>query len=97
MKEQKDPKTAPNSGVGVDAIVIQPDDPAKKVLEMASYYETYWQDRDDQYWLRRFYQEASELTLSLDNLHNDSPEHELTQLASICINWLRLRNMREAV
>lgn len=48
-----------------------------------------WQDRDDAYWFQRLVSEVGELGASLAGDHDDPPEWELAQIASIARNWLR--------
>lgn len=61
------------------------------VVEHRRDYRTHWRDREEGYWLARLVQEFGELAGSLVGNHDDAPEHELTQIASICINWLEMR------
>jgi hypothetical protein len=58
---------------------------------MVEKYRHHWRDRDDMYWLARLMQEVGELGSSLVGDHDDTPEHELVQIASIAINWLDKR------
>ena len=53
-----------------------------------------WHDKTDAYWLARLQQEVGELASALVGDHEDTPEHELQQIASIAINWLGLRYKR---
>ena len=50
-----------------------------------------WRDRDNNYWMARLTQEVGELASSLIGDHDDPPEHELRQIASIALNWLDWR------
>lgn len=59
------------------------------VSEHASLHIHRWQAEDNHYWLKRLHTEVSELDLALDGQHKDTIEHELVQIASIAINWLR--------
>lgn len=61
------------------------------IVAEANKYKDKWQNKDDYYWLSRLQQEMAELTLVLDNQHKDTLEHELIQIATISINWLRKR------
>lgn len=61
------------------------------VLAVADRYRDKWQERDEGYWLQRLMQEVGELASVLAGDHEDTVEHELTQVASIAINWLRKR------
>lgn len=47
-----------------------------------------WSGRLDCYWFYRLCQEVGELGSSLAEDHEHSPEYEIAQIASICINWL---------
>ena len=47
-----------------------------------------WADKPDCYWFYHLSQEVGELGSSLADDHEHSPEYEMAQIASICINWL---------
>lgn len=64
---------------------------ATDVIALADRHAHRWQDRDDHYWFARLSQEVGELGSSLVGDHKDPPEHELRQIGSIAINWLRHR------
>jgi len=68
---------------------------ADSVIVKADEYADKWRDRDDAYWLQRLMQEVGELASALAGDHPDSPEHELEQIGSIAINWLRKRAVVE--
>ena len=72
-------------------VATKVDEPTKEILDMADRYSNYWKNFNAGYWLSRLNEEVAELTLSLNGEHKDFPEHEMKQIASICINWLRLR------
>jgi hypothetical protein len=61
------------------------------VLATRHEHRNSWRDQDDEYWLARLYEEIDELTASVSGAHDDSVEHELVQIASICMNWLDKR------
>jgi hypothetical protein len=50
-----------------------------------------WRDRRQGYWYWRLWLEFIELGFALCALHRHSPDWELEQIASICINWLDKR------
>lgn len=91
---------------GAAKLLAEPDDPVEAALSraegvllamdgdvmrlLAQHAET-WRDRDDAYWFQRLVQEIGELGSSLAGDHEDPPEHELRQIASIALNWLRHR------
>ena len=60
---------------------------AANVLE----HQDYWHDKPDLYWFARLTQEVGELGSALVGDHDDSPEHELVQIAAIATNWLKRR------
>lgn len=62
--------------------------PTLSVIRMRNKYKDYWKDKSDWYWFFRLLLELLELAGSLLKIHKDPPEWELTQIASICINWL---------
>lgn len=59
------------------------------VEDMAERYKHKWLDRTDSYWLQRILQEVGEAASVMAGDHDDSLEHELLQIASICVNFLR--------
>jgi hypothetical protein len=63
-----------------------------EVIALVECYRDKWDDKDDSYWFMRLSQEVGELGSSLAGDHDDTPEHELRQIASIAMNWLRKRN-----
>lgn len=50
-----------------------------------------WRDDPDSYWFARLVEEVGELGGSLVGNHDDPPEWELKQIATICMNWLDMR------
>jgi NTP pyrophosphatase (non-canonical NTP hydrolase) len=66
-------------------------DPLTDVLRLKKKYQLQWRDKPDDYWLARLMQEVGELASALADDHDDTPEHELAQIASICLNWLDKR------
>lgn len=64
---------------------------ARTVGDMAKKHRHRWLDRADDYWLCRLMQEVGELASVIAGDHPDTIEHELTQIGSIAVNWLRLR------
>lgn len=66
------------------------------VLTMTEQHSQDWRDMPDSYWFARLVEEVGELAGSLVDNHEDSPEWELTQIASICLNWLDMRSGRIA-
>lgn len=63
----------------------------KKVVKLRTKYSEKWRDKSDSYWLARLMQEVGELGSSLVKDHEDTPEWELEQIASIALNWLEKR------
>ena len=61
-------------------------------LQMRHRYRSHWRDRSELFWLSRLMQEVGELSAALTDNHDDSPDHELLQIASICLNWLDKRS-----
>lgn len=61
------------------------------VTNLSNEHVKTWRDKEEYYWLCRLMEEVGELGASLANDHEDSPDHELTQIAAICINWLDMR------
>lgn len=61
------------------------------LIEYADRYRSHWLDRDEAYWLQRMMQEVGELASVMAGDHDDTVEHELQQIGSIALNWLRRR------
>lgn len=70
-------------------------DVIEAVIRMKETYVAYWQERPDSFWFARLIQECGELGSSLIGDHVDTPEHELMQIASICLNWLEKRELEK--
>lgn len=68
--------------------------PVDDVMALKAHHADKWQDQPDSYWFARLAQELGELGSSLVGDHDDTPEHELRQIASIALNWLELRLRR---
>ena len=66
-----------------------------KVWSNAEKYSHKWQNKDDDYWCLRLMQEVGELSASLADDHEHTPDYELIQIAGICINWLALMLAKE--
>lgn len=69
-------------------------DIVENVIQMKERYAKHWRDKPESYWFARLLQECGELGSSLvgDTAHNtDLADHELSQIASICLNWLDMR------
>lgn len=73
------------------------DDSAQKVVANANQYRDKWAGKPDCYWFQRLSQEIGELGGVLAGDHDDTLEHELTQIASISINWLRRLQLDAAI
>lgn len=54
-----------------------------------------WRNKPETYWFQRLVCEVGELGGSLAGEHKHLPDWELTQIAAICINWLKMREERE--
>ena len=59
------------------------------VLLMQHKHKNLWQDEDDSFWREKLKDEVHELFDTLDELHEGPVTHELHQIATIAINWLR--------
>ena len=62
------------------------------IWQLVTIYSDKWRDKPDSYWFYRLLEEVGELGASLANDHEHSPDYELKQIASICVNWLEKRN-----
>ena len=58
------------------------------VLDLKFLYQDQWRGKSQWYWMWRLLQEVGELLFSLLGLHDDPPEWELGQIASITMNWM---------
>jgi hypothetical protein len=65
--------------------------PMRRVEHYADEYAEYWRERSSWYWMWRLTQEVGEAVGVLLGVHNDDLDHELAQIASICVNWQRKR------
>ena len=66
------------------------------VFTLTTQHEQTWRDEPETVWLAGLREEVAELAQSLEGKHEHTPEHELRQIASICLNWLEMRQEREA-
>lgn len=62
-----------------------------KVINYRRGYQNHWREKSNSYWFARLIEEVAELGMSLEGEHEHVPELELTQIASICINWMEKR------
>lgn len=69
----------------------QIENPLDYVLQFKWAHRYNWRDKSDAYWFDRLIKEITELQAALFSYHRDSAEHELAQVASICLNWLDYR------
>lgn len=63
--------------------------PEEAIDQTATEFENYWQDKPVSYWMSRLREEVEELDSSLNNEHDDPPEWELVQIASIARNFIK--------
>ena len=68
---------------------------ADKCAYLATDHKDTWRNEPELRWLAGLVAEVGELADALCDRHEHSPEHELTQIAAICLNWLDMRNSRE--
>jgi hypothetical protein len=61
----------------------------KLFLQRVTSHDNHWLDKDPTYWFLRLTQEIGELGGVLAGDHDDPIELELSQIAGICLNWLR--------
>lgn len=65
------------------------------VLELYEKHRETWADKDELYWLARMQEEMGELASALSGRGTDPVELELAEIASIALNWLRRRALKE--
>jgi hypothetical protein len=63
----------------------------KKVISLAETHASTWRDMSEMYWLARLVEEVGELSSAIVGRHEHAPDLELAEIASICINWLDMR------
>ena len=54
-------------------------------------HQTTWRGKDQHYWFARLVQEVGELGSALVGDHHHSPDEELAEIISICLNWQEMR------
>lgn len=64
------------------------------VIALKEAYKNHWRDMPESYWFMRLAEELGELGGVLAGNHDDTVEHELKQIAAICLNWLEMRDDR---
>lgn len=69
-------------------------DYSEAILNLAIYHRETWRNKHQWFWFLSLLEEVLELGLSLLGLHKDRPEHELKQIAAICINWWDYRHQK---
>lgn len=69
--------------------VIAYEIPRNEALDLFLAHKDSWSDKNNNYWLQRLLQEIGELSSVMAGDHEDTMEHELAQIASIALNWLR--------
>ena len=63
----------------------------EKVIEFKEARADTWRDMPESYWLSRLMEEVGELASALNGRHEHTPELELMQVATLCLNWLDMR------
>lgn len=61
------------------------------IARTADRYEGKWRERSEAYWLSRMVQGTGRLASALTDEHDETPDHELLQIAAVAINWLEMR------
>ena len=78
-----------------DRIYIYLDESESRVIAMRLRHRDTWQRASTRVWVFGLLEEVAELMLALLGLHKCQPtrgatvRHELTQISSIAMNWLR--------
>ena len=62
-----------------------------EVLLCKHKHATTWRDKSQLTWVCGLLEEVCELMLSLVGLHDGPVDHELMQIAAICMNWREYR------
>ncbi len=66
-------------------------DIVKMVYELKKKHEATWREKPESYWFARMVEEVGELAGALKETHEHTPDWELSQIASIALNWLEMR------
>ena len=74
--------------VDIGALVAEVEKIPLDIRQRVNRHIDTWSGQPDCYWFYRLSQEIGELGSSLADDHEHSPEYEMAQIASICINWL---------
>lgn len=61
------------------------------VVNLKNKHADTWRNRPETYWFQCLMDEVEELADALIGIHEHPPETELMQIASICLNWLEMR------
>ena len=68
----------------------------KRIRELVKEHSLTWRDKPETYWFARFIEQVGWLGNSLFGSHYLHTTNEaLAHIASICINWLEMRQERE--
>jgi len=67
----------------------------RTLLDYKRRFRDHWRDEPDVYWFLRLMQEVGELADTFTEETQDPRDHELRQIASICMNWLDKRGQWE--
>lgn len=59
-----------------------------QILQFQELYQNKWRTNDYNFWINRLLEEVTEASGVVNGTHQDNLEHELYQIASICINFL---------
>lgn len=62
-------------------------DQTLEVLKCKHEHATTWRNKSQLTWVRGLLEEVCELLLALIGLHAGPVDHELMQIAAICMNW----------
>lgn len=61
------------------------------LLKRKEKYADKWGDKPESYWLGALIEEVGELGASLNGEHEHTPDLELSEIATIALNWLERR------
>lgn len=68
-----------------------------QVLLLRHKHKHTWRGKPETYWFAALAEEFGELGSALNGKHADSTDHELRQIAAICLNWLEMRRLANGV
>lgn len=67
---------------------------AEGAIALMKRHRKTWRNRGQAYWIFGLLEEVAELIGALLGIHEGPVDHELNQIAAICLNWMDMRYAR---